>query len=273
MKNRMGKFSLVCVVGWLVSQVLLVSAIQEKSVTPSEETTKAKAVLQQAIEALGGKAFEGVKSEVSRGFYMPYQDGQPNNAGFFSFVDYLVYPDKERVEFKNRKHRLIQTNVGNTGWRFDSETTGLKDQTPDQITRFKQDLRCQLDILLKFEQYRSDVQFRYEARVPGIVKFEYAEAVIFLFPDGDQARLLIDQATHRPLAVQYTTQSPDGKAIKRENRFLQYKSIGSVWVPYVLEQYVDGKPLNRITYEERKLNAPVSEKLFVKPADAKHLDG
>ena len=35
------------------------------------------------------------------------------------FLDYIVYPDRERTEFSGAGIKSIQTNVGETGWLYD----------------------------------------------------------------------------------------------------------------------------------------------------------
>src|SRR5262249_28679387 len=78
---------------------------------------KAEAIVRHAIEVVGGDAYLKVRTIISRGYYSQYKDGVSQLPA--KFVDYIVYPDKERTEFLSGGVRLIQTNFGEQGWVFD----------------------------------------------------------------------------------------------------------------------------------------------------------
>ncbi|MEP6704999.1 MAG: hypothetical protein ABJB34_09355, partial [Acidobacteriota bacterium] len=75
---------------------------------------KAEAVLQKAIQNLGGEKYLNVKSQIGRGKYSLIRDNAV--VSFQTFTDVIVYPDKERTDFKGGGARTVQTNVGGTGW-------------------------------------------------------------------------------------------------------------------------------------------------------------
>jgi hypothetical protein len=79
---------------------------------PAEKTgdEKAEQVIQRAVEAMGGSAYLNVRSVVGRGLFTQYKDGQSGIPS--TFVDYIVFPDHERTEFKGQGGRVIQTNAG-----------------------------------------------------------------------------------------------------------------------------------------------------------------
>src|ERR1051325_5878411 len=82
---------------------------------------KAEAILKRGVEALGGAAYTNVKSVVGRGLFAQIVGGVATPPA--SFVDYLIYPDRERTEFKASGVRSIQATVGaSAGWGFDGMT-------------------------------------------------------------------------------------------------------------------------------------------------------
>src|ERR671938_235781 len=81
---------------------------------PPTVDEKAEAILRRAVDALGGAVYLNVKSVIGRGLYSQIVGGVA--APPASFVDYLIFPDRERTEFKSSGVRSIQTNVGSTGW-------------------------------------------------------------------------------------------------------------------------------------------------------------
>src|SRR6185503_20577420 len=75
-----------------------------------EETAKAEAILNRAVEVLGGNAYLNITTVIGRGFFTSFSEGQSQIPA--RFVDYISYPDKERTEFISSGIRVIQTNSG-----------------------------------------------------------------------------------------------------------------------------------------------------------------
>ena len=147
---------------------------------PTDEE-KAAQILQRATDALGGNAYLSIRTVTSRGFYTPFEGGL--SAMTMKFVDYIVYPDKERTEFNGEGGKSIQTNTGDTGWLFDGMTKVIKPMKPKQIADFKFALRINVDSLLR-GRWRSDgAKIAYAGRrEAGVAKRN--EAVRVTYPDG-----------------------------------------------------------------------------------------
>src|SRR2546427_443076 len=81
-----------------------------------------------------------------RGFFTDFKDGISQIPT--KFVDYILYPDKERTEFTGGGTRLIQTNFRDAGWIFDGAAKTLKDQNAVQIEDFRLAMRTSVENLL-----------------------------------------------------------------------------------------------------------------------------
>ncbi len=88
-----------------------------------------------------------VKTIVGRGFFTSFREGISQIPA--RFLDYIVYPDKERTEFTGDGIRVIQTNSGETGWLFDGATKTLSDMKSAQIEDFKRGMRTSVENLLR----------------------------------------------------------------------------------------------------------------------------
>jgi hypothetical protein len=60
-----------------------------------------EAILNKAVQRLGGERYLKVASQVSRGKFSVIRDG--TIVSFQSFIDVIVFPDKERTEFNGGK--------------------------------------------------------------------------------------------------------------------------------------------------------------------------
>jgi hypothetical protein len=234
----------------------------------ADSDTRARALIETAVKAMGGPAYLNVKSERSRGYITPYKETQPEKLGTQSFTDYILLPDKERVEFKGQGRRFIQSNAGEYHWIYDSDSQTLKDQTPAQRQRFTKGLRYQLDQILRGGWYASGIKLSYLARQE-IWPRQYAEGVRITFPDNEEVSLYFDPQTTLPLALRFPTENDKGERAVRENRFLKYIETAGITSPRVVDLFEGNQQILRINYEERDYNAVIPEKLFIKPENIK----
>src|SRR5215204_3598371 len=138
--------------------ILWAAAIANAQALAPAADDKAEAVLKKAIQNLGGEKYLNVKTQIGRGRFSLMKDGV--TVSFQSFTDVIVFPDKERTDFKGGGGRSIQTNVGNTGWTFDNEAEVVKVQGDKQIESFKHGIRTSLDNLLR-GQWRKEAKLTY----------------------------------------------------------------------------------------------------------------
>ena len=158
------------------------SAQQDPAPRPSPESTaKAEAILNRAIEVLGGNAYLNVRTVVGRGFFTTFHEGMSQIPA--KFVDYISYPDRERTEFTGAGIRVISTNSGETGWLYDGATKSLSDMKGTQIDDFKRSMRTSVENLLRGWWKKENATLSYVGRrEAGLAKRN--ETVRLSYPDG-----------------------------------------------------------------------------------------
>lgn len=230
---------------------------------------KAEAVIQRAIQRLGGERYLSVKTVVGRGNFTLVKDdisGLPS-----AFVDYIVFPDKERTEFKIAGGKMIQTNIGDTGWIADSASRSIKDQTPEQVADFKRGIRTSLDYFLRGEwRKEKDVKLEYVGRREASLG-KRNEVVRLTYADGTAIEYEFAAQDGTPAKMSYKRKNAEGAEVKEEDRFAQFVEVNGVFAPYIIDHYRDGKQSSRINYESIQYNTPVPETLFAKPTDVKKI--
>ena len=102
-------------------------------------------LIEEAVKARGGERYLSFKTLVAEGQYTPFDKGSSLIPA--PFLDMIVYPDKERVEFGKgkKKDRRIQANFGPSGWVYDGDTETLKDQSEAQRRDFVDGIDVDLD--------------------------------------------------------------------------------------------------------------------------------
>jgi outer membrane lipoprotein-sorting protein len=224
-------------------------------------------LIKQAVSARGGERFMSVTNILTNGMYTPFVKGLSQLPR--QFVDWIVYPDKERTEFGKgkKKNRVIQVNAGKTGWVYDGETETLKDQTDKQIEEYLESVDFDIDRLLRAAAKGAGVEAGFAGREetrPG----ERADVVALKFKSDRIAYLLLDQQTHLPLSLSYE-KAEDNGLTKQEIRYNQYVDYDGVKYPNIVDYYRDSVQTIRLNIQSVKLNTQVSDDLFAKPASAK----
>ncbi|MFN2453491.1 MAG: hypothetical protein ABR577_04660 [Pyrinomonadaceae bacterium] len=230
---------------------------------------KAALILQRAVEVLGGSSYTGVRSSIGRGYFTQFKDGVSGNPS--AFVDYVVYPDRERTEFGSGRGRTIQTNVGDKGWLYDGATRVLKDITPEQAADFRLAMRTNVDNLLRGVWRKEDgAKLSYVGRrEAGIAKRN--EAVSLTYADGFVVEFEFGAKDGLPAKVHYTRKDSEGKEAAEEDRLAQFIATGGVLTPFIVDHFRAGLQTSRINYQSIDFNAPIPADLFSKPINLKTL--
>jgi hypothetical protein len=244
---------------------------QDKPVAPPPVDAKTEAIINHAIEALGGSSYLNVKTSVGRGFFTAFQDGVSQLPA--RFVDYISLPDRERTEFVSLGLRVVQTNTGETGWLFDGATKSLHDMKPPQIADFKRSMRTSLENLLRGWWKKEGATLSYAGRrEAGVGKRN--ETVRLTYPDGFWIEYEFGAKDGLPAKVIYKrTQKKEDtdetQELNEEDRLGKPITVQGITAPWVIDHYINGVQTSRISYESLEYNQPLPDVLFAKPASIK----
>jgi len=262
-------FSIFKIAGIGCAALLLATTARAQRVNPNDpqNVQRGAELIKQAVQARGGERFLSFTNIMSTGMFTPFQKGLSQIP--IQFVDWVVYPDKERTEFGKgkKKNRKIQVNVGKTGWVYDGDAETLKDQTDKQIEEHLEGLEFDIDRLLRTAAKGDEVEVGFAGREetrPG----ERADAIAIRFKSDRTAYLLLDSQTHLPISLSYE-KTEDGALVKQETRYNQYIDYDGVKFPNIVDFFRDNVQTVRVNYQLVKLNTQVTDELFAKPANAK----
>ena len=224
---------------------------------------KAAAIVAKAVQLLGGDRYLNVTSEVARGnFSLLRKDGV---ASYQSFSDAIIFPDKERTDFKGSS-RSTQVNVGDTGWIYDGDQEIVRIQSPVQIENFKRSQRTSLDNLLR-GAWKGQATLTYVGRRQGGVG-RRNDVVRLTYNDGFQVEFEFDD-TGMPVKSLYKHKNAADEEIKDEDRYAQFVETSGIRAPYIVDHYQDGEPTSRINYDTIEFNKQINPSIFTKPASTK----
>lgn len=240
---------------------------------PNSSEEKAEAIITRGIEVVGGTNYLNVKTTVGRGFYTTYQEGVSQLPA--RFIDYIVYPDKERTEFIGGGIRVVQANRGETGWLYDGATRSLHDMKAAQIEDFKRAMRTSIDNLLRGWWRKESAALTYVGRrEAGLAKRN--ETVRLTYPDGFWIEYEFGAKDGMPAKVIYKrnrkkSDSDETEEITEEDRLARFINIDGIHAAFVIDHYINGIQTSRINYESVEYNQPLPDSLFTKPDNIKLL--
>ncbi|MCA1590496.1 MAG: hypothetical protein LC730_03920 [Acidobacteria bacterium] len=207
-----------------------------------------------------------IKTQIGTGRFSVIKDNIV--VSFQRFHDVIVFPDKERTEFKGGGSRSVQTNVGNSGWLFDGDQELIKLQDEKQVDNFKRGVRTSLDHLLR-GHWRGQGSITYVGRKAAtlgkrndVIKLSYADgfSVEFFFADDGT-----------PVKAVYKRLNADNVEIVEEDRYAQFIEVAGVKAPFIIDRFTDGRQSSRINFETMEFDRPVDDSIFSKPASVKSL--
>ena len=191
------------------------------------DPAKAAALVREAIKARGGDAYLKFRTVASQGQYTPFEKGL-SESDCLRRLYRLSRPRAHRVW--QRRHKFIQTNSESANWIYDAKQKMIREQTEEQIKKFQQSARYDLDNLLRAASSQTGVKLVYLGRrEPGAT---FSEAVRLDFADGGTATLHFDPRTKLPLRPS-TSRSMKRARITTKSRYYRWVDFNGIQFPTI----------------------------------------
>jgi hypothetical protein len=253
-----------CLLLLAIASLPALSRAQEQD---ENDPAKASALVRDAIAARGGDAYMKINSLESRGQYTPFDkavSGDPS-----PFVDYIVYPARERTEFGKGDTKFIQTNAETANWVYDGTQRMIRDQKEEQIKQFQLGARYDLENLLRTAARQAGVKLFYLGRRE-VWHNTFSEALRVDFNDGGTATIHFDPRSKLPLMVEYKSVIEE-TTVNNEVRFFRWVDFNGIKFPTIQDTYRNGKQAARVSFDTVTFNVTLPDKLFAKPSNIKEV--
>lgn len=197
-----------------------------------ENARKAKALIDQAIQALGGQAYLNIRDREQQGRGYSFHHGRPTSNGvlFWSFTE---FPDKERVEL-TKERDVTELYVGNKGYEITYK--GARPIEEKDLTDYLRRRRFSLDTLLRSWVNDPGVAFLFEGNA--IAAQHPALRVTLINSSNEAVTLYFDIDTHLPIKKSFTWRDPvDKQRNVEEEIYENYRQVSGLMVPYNVTRY------------------------------------
>ena len=222
-----------------------------------EKSRQARALLDQAIEALGGEAFLNLKSEKMEGRVYSFRRDQLT--GLATFVSYTRYPDQQREEYGKNKE-TIMVYSGDQGWEIDIH--GVK-PVPEEEMEFRRERRSMgAFYILRYRLQEPGILLEYAGR--DLLGTQAVDVVNFIDADNRVATFYLDRLTHLPVRVTWIRRDPKTRQrIEEEEILSNYFTGQGVTAPRQITRQRHGAKIFEAFVQKVYYNLPLPDSLFV----------
>jgi hypothetical protein len=215
-----------------------------------ENAQKAKALLEQAIQALGGQAYLGIRNRELQGRTYSMHHGQSTSGGvqFWSFTE---FPDKERVEL-TKERDVTELFIGDKGY----ETTfrGTHPMDDKVLSDYLRRRKFSLDVVLRTWVNDPSVALFYDGFATAA---EHNTQEVTLINSKDESvDLYLDSETHLPIKKTFTWRDPvDRQKNVEDEVYGNYRLVQGIMTPWDVSRYFNGdisgaRFMNSVAYNQ-----------------------
>jgi hypothetical protein len=226
--------------------------------TDQENASRAKAILDQGIQALGGAAYLNWQDVAQEGRSYSFHHGEPNSLGTL-FWRFKKFPDKERIEL-TKKRDVIEIFNGDKGYELTYKGVRNMDQK-DELDPYLRRRHFSLDVVLRQWLNQPGVALFYEGQ--NVAAQKETDQVTVMNEKNEAVTLNFDSITHLPVRKSFSWRDPTDKQRNVEEEiFDNYRRVGDVMMPFDVTRLFNGEMSAQSFLTSASYNQGVSDALF-----------
>jgi hypothetical protein len=221
------------------------------------DTRKAKALVQQGIQALGGDRWLSLRDREQQGRGYSFHAGRPSGGGaiFWSFSE---YPDKERVEI-TKERDIAELYIANKGYEITYK--GVHPIEEKDLTDYLRRRRFSLETILRNWVNDPSVIFLYEGFA--IAAQHEAERVTLINAKNESVSLYFDTETHLPVKKTFEWRDPvDRQKNLEEEVYENYRPVMGIMAPYNVTRFFNGDMSSQRFLNNVTINQGLDQAMF-----------
>jgi len=228
---------------------------------PEASATKAKQILAQMLDAMGGPSYLNARSLQCSGRLSHF--GHNNDlTSYLEFRDYWRFPDKNRIDY-GKKGNIIDVFSGKEGWTMDHD--GVAEEPADKVDEFQQQLLKDPQHLIRYRLQEQGLVYRYGGA--DLIDLKPVDWIELVDRDERTYRIAVQKENH--LMVRFTVITRD--SVSRESTeevtsYANYHSLDGVQTPLQVARTRDGRRVFQAFYDSCTYNPNLPSDFFTKAA-------
>jgi hypothetical protein len=228
---------------------------------PEASTAKAKQILQDLVNALGGAAYLEIKESDCEGRLARFgHNGELT--GYTNFKVYWQYPDKNRTDY-SKKGVIINLYNGDRGWTLDRG--GVTELPAPEVADFQEQAKRDINNLLRLRLKEPGMTIRFGGT--DIVDLKTVDWVEMVDSEQRNFRLAVDRSSH--LLVRSIVTIQDETRQDRSvvtNIYTNFQLMEGAYTPLQITSDRDGHRINQVFFTFCKYNPGFPGDFFTKAA-------
>jgi hypothetical protein len=280
------RFSVVLMVICVFGVGSRASAQVAETMMPEQSAAKAKRILDQLVDAMGGQAYLEVRDTDCTGRLAQFEHNG-DLSGYTNFRDYWRLPDKNRTEYEVKGAKggllgvligqipfkggtIIELYNGDEGWTMDRG--GVSEQPTTNVTDFKEQTKRDIDNVLRFRLKEEGMVFRYGGT--DLIDMKQVEWVELVDREERTFRLAVLQSSHLlARSVVITRDETTRERTEEVTYYGNYHLRGSVMAPLQVERRRDGRRLFQAFFDTCSFDQHFPDDFFTKASlEKKYLE-
>jgi len=222
-----------------------------------ENVRKARALLDQMLDALGGNAYLNIEDISQEGRNYGFHHGQSEGVGIV-FWRFYKYPDKDRVEL-TKKRDVVYVYRGNQG--FEITYKGTRSDDPKAVSDYVRRRQFALDWIIRHWLSEPGIALFYEGDTVAAEKD--AQRVTIMDSQNQAVTLYIDTKTHLPVKKSFSWRDPvDKQRNVEEEIYDNYRPVQGVMTPFSVTRFYNGDMANQRFLNSVVYNKGLNDSMF-----------
>jgi hypothetical protein len=259
-RARLLQRCIVCLVVWVaIWTPLSIRAQNPDELLPADSAARAKVILNQAIEGLGGPEYLNARNSDCSGRYAQFEHSG-SLGGYIQVRELWQTPDSSRIEYGN-KNNVADLYSGGHGWSLDRG--GVSELPAKAVDDYQEQLKTGVNNVLRFRVNEDGIILRYGGT--DVVDLKEVDWVEVADRSGHSVRIAIDRKAHLPVRTVVVTRDPDtGNRIETQTLYSNYQRIDGVQTPLQVARTRNGLQVYQVFFESCHYNANLPADYFTR---------
>jgi hypothetical protein len=222
-----------------------------------ENVRKARQLLDQSVQALGGQAWLTYRTKQGHGRSYSFYHGRPNSLGV-QFWSFWKWPDMQRTEITKQRDVIYIYN-GDKGYEKTYKgTRALEKKDVDEYLRAR---HYSLEEIFRVWLKQPGVALFYDG--PTIAENKQAERVTIMNAQNESVSLDLDTLTHLPIRRTFDYREPDtGWKDTDVEAYDGYRLEDGINTPHTVTRYKNGDMIGERFYATVQYNTDLPDSMF-----------
>ena len=228
---------------------------------PEASAAKAKQILAQMLDSMGGVAYMNAREVECSGRFSQF--GHNNDlTTYLEFKDYWRFPDKHRTDY-GKKGNISDVYNADDGWTMDHD--GVSEQPYAQLQAFQETLRKDPRQLFRYRLKEAGLMYRYGGQ--DLIDLRPVDWVELTDSKEWTYRVAVMRENH--LMVRFVVIMPnpaEGERTEEITSYANYHPIDGVQTPFQIARTSNGRRILQAFYDSCKYNPNLPGDFFTRAA-------